>query len=473
MAGLAAARGVYSDPAYADAIRLASLNAATTLARTAYVTNGLNGEPCSAGGVLEATERGHAYNDVGVGGNCFWSTMSYGNSIQQTASGIWIQLAGGADLNDASVQGYLRWIRNRYRYSSIGYTEDAGWGGSYFYYMWSKEKALSFLDESAVLPAPGNLSSADLGTLPPGDAPGYYNRQMHRDPSTDTRPPTRGAGGAGYYGGETERWYYDGAYTIMTLQDGSGFFNSPPGEWYWETYSQQAYAILYLLRSVGGGCVDTDEDGICDSEDNCPNEPNPGDPQPNADGDDQGDACDACPNDADNDADDDGVCGDVDNCPDAGNAGQADADGDGLGDACDACGNDAANDADGDGVCGNVDNCPTDANADQTDTDGDGIGDACDVACTDTDGDGVCDDDDNCPAVPNGDQADADGDGIGDACDAPEPPALPTDKDQCKKGGWMDFGIFANQGDCVSFVATQGGNPPGIGGGGGGGGKKK
>jgi hypothetical protein len=37
---------------------------------------------------------------------------------------------------------------------------------------------------------------------------------------------------------------------------------------------------------------------------------------------------------------------------------------------------------------------------------------------------------------------------------------LPTTKDQCKKGGWMDFGVFKNQGDCVSFVASGGENPP-------------
>jgi hypothetical protein len=35
----------------------------------------------------------------------------------------------------------------------------------------------------------------------------------------------------------------------------------------------------------------------------------------------------------------------------------------------------------------------------------------------------------------------------------------PTDKDQCKQGGWQTFGIFKNQGDCVSFVATGGKNP--------------
>jgi hypothetical protein len=39
--------------------------------------------------------------------------------------------------------------------------------------------------------------------------------------------------------------------------------------------------------------------------------------------------------------------------------------------------------------------------------------------------------------------------------------SLPTTKEQCKNGGWRDFGVFKNQGDCVSFVATRGKNPPG------------
>ncbi len=39
-------------------------------------------------------------------------------------------------------------------------------------------------------------------------------------------------------------------------------------------------------------------------------------------------------------------------------------------------------------------------------------------------------------------------------------PQLPTSKAQCKHGGWRSFGVFKNQGDCVSFVATGGKNPP-------------
>jgi hypothetical protein len=40
-------------------------------------------------------------------------------------------------------------------------------------------------------------------------------------------------------------------------------------------------------------------------------------------------------------------------------------------------------------------------------------------------------------------------------------PRLPTTKPECKNGGWKTYGIFKNQGDCVSFVATGGKNPPG------------
>jgi hypothetical protein len=39
---------------------------------------------------------------------------------------------------------------------------------------------------------------------------------------------------------------------------------------------------------------------------------------------------------------------------------------------------------------------------------------------------------------------------------------MPTTKEQCKNGGWQSYGTtFKNQGDCISFVATQGKNEPG------------
>ena len=39
--------------------------------------------------------------------------------------------------------------------------------------------------------------------------------------------------------------------------------------------------------------------------------------------------------------------------------------------------------------------------------------------------------------------------------------ARPTSKDQCKNGGWKTHGVFKNQGDCVTSVATGGKNQPG------------
>jgi hypothetical protein len=83
---------------------------------------------------------------------------------------------------------------------------------------------------------------------------------------------------------------------------------------------------------------DTDEDGILDALDNCPNEANPG--QEDSDGDAVGDACDNCPaleNPEQTDADLDGVGDACDNCTGAANPQQEDADGDGIGDAC-CCG---------------------------------------------------------------------------------------------------------------------------------------
>jgi MYXO-CTERM domain-containing protein len=145
---------------------------------------------------------------------------------------------------------------------------------------------------------------------------------------------------------------------------------------------------------------DSDGDGIADGSDNCPNKPNPD--QSNADGDDQGDVCDA-------DDDNDGVRDSVDNCPKIPNDEQTDTDGDGKGNVCDS-------DDDGDGVVDGQDNCPQTPNPAQVASDADGTGDACD----DSDGDGVVDADDNCPSVPNGGQADRDEDGVGDACDEPE-----------------------------------------------------
>lgn len=191
---------------------------------------------------------------------------------------------------------------------------------------------------------------------------------------------------------------------------------------------------------------DRDDDGVPDTDDNCPGLANFRQTDTDADG--HGDECDTCPTDADpaqtdtdgdgvgdacdrDDADDDGVGDGEDNCPAAPNANQADRDNDGVGDLCDNCitaPNHAQADADGDGIgdaCelpddddgdgvpDATDNCRALTNPDQADPDGDGVGTACD----------------NCPATPNNAQADADADGVGDACEA-----LDTDDDGVTDG---------------------------------------
>jgi len=147
-----------------------------------------------------------------------------------------------------------------------------------------------------------------------------------------------------------------------------------------------------------GTIIDSDLDGICDAEDNCPDTANEN--QADNDNDNMGDSCDL-------DDDNDGVADADDNCDLVSNPNQEDLDNDGIGDACD-------DDVDGDNIDNEMDNCPFVSNANQLDTDDDGKGNACDL---DDDNDGVDDSEDNCPLTSNPDQSDVDGDGIGDVCD--------------------------------------------------------
>ncbi len=116
-----------------------------------------------------------------------------------------------------------------------------------------------------------------------------------------------------------------------------------PGVHYFIFVDSLSASNSWMLNMVEGECPrdpgpgpDSDDDGVVNAEDNCPNDENPD--QSDTDGDTIGDVC--------------------DNCPDNANRDQTDTDGDGVGDACD--------------------NCPNDANPDQSDDDGDGAGDACD-----------------------------------------------------------------------------------------------
>ncbi len=141
------------------------------------------------------------------------------------------------------------------------------------------------------------------------------------------------------------------------------------------------------------------------------------------------------------------------------NDGQADCvdnddDNDGFTDAVEtAAGSDPLNANSTPEVCDGVDN-DLNQGIDEGFPNNDGDSQA-DCVDNDDDNDGVTDTADNCPLTANSDQADFDLDGVGDVCDSVTGP--PTNKDQCKNGGWMRFDSprrFKNQGDCVQFVNT-------------------
>ena len=187
---------------------------------------------------------------------------------------------------------------------------------------------------------------------------------------------------------------------------------------------------VYSASCVCAGTLaDTDNDGVCDANDNCPTLAGQ-----------QGDACNdnnACTtNDVITaacvcagtfaDADSDGICDADDNCPnlageqgDACNDNNACTSNDVITAACVCAG--TVVDTDGDGVCDANDNCPTLAgqqgdacNDNNVCTTNDVITAACVCAGTvaDADGDGLCDANDNCPNLA-GVQGDACDDGNG------------------------------------------------------------
>jgi len=307
-AGLGAAKGYYKNMGEsADKAREPLITAALDLTSQAYSVNGKN--------TTNASQCWDTCGDPAKGQACwghgYQSTYGAPGSNQQTASGTWLQLLGtGKNVNNPAIQNYLRWLRNNYAYSN-NISRDS-WPEAYFYYLWSSSKAYGFIENSGVTPSAGNIGPTSMGTLPAKASctASGFSREVNRDPAVDTRPAPRGAGGAGYYAGTPKGWYYDYAYRLMSLQGADGRFPNPNGTW--NASADHGYALLVLLRSLGGACLDTDSDGVCDSDDNCPAKANPG--QEDGDKDGVGDVC--------------------DNCPKVANADQKDTDKDGIGDAC-------------------------------------------------------------------------------------------------------------------------------------------
>ena len=173
-------------------------------------------------------------------------------------------------------------------------------------------------------------------------------------------------------------------------------------------YDNAKTEILYYTDNYNPA-IDTDGDGIPDSEDNFPSNPSE---TSDHDGDGEGDN-------ADNDDDDDGVIDLMDDCQFGIIGAGADFDGDGCKDSED-------DDDDNDGFDDGDDDCPKGMTGVGLDLDGDGCQDAED---SDIDGDGTPNDDDDFDRDPTED-TDSDDDGVGDNADEfDDDPTEDTDSD--------------------------------------------
>lgn len=209
------------------------------------------------------------------GGHRYRGNSNGQSSSAMSASGLWTYRISGIPVEDGRVQSVMRWLQQNHNVDNPVLTHG---GRSFFYSMWASAKGYEVSADT-----PQGIDSTQIG--------GQY------DPAAMGYPE------------EPQGWYFDYAYKLLQLQENDGGWSRPG---HWNTGAATAYAILVLERSLGGACIDIDEDGICGPDDNCPEVANPD--QRDSDGDGLGDAC--------------------DNCPTVHNPDQADEDGDGTGDVC-------------------------------------------------------------------------------------------------------------------------------------------
>lgn len=281
-AGLHAAKTFYTSNKsgdggpFADAARAALIDAALARTMTAYALNGANtGSDNVNCSVVSATERGHGYNAPSSG---------YKPSLQQTASGIYIQLFGGSNVNTPAVQNYMEWVRNHYRWQDLDNLGNSWASISWGYYLWSSFKAMELIRQTGVAPLVGNLGPDSFGKL--AGVAGCNVRQQNKVPASYARVANFGAGPVGYYSAEVAGQYFDYAHQIISTQcyDGSlpiggndGKFGcavagapSPTSGWQGGTdAAHQSYLLLVLQRSVGNVIqkCDVDGDGDVDTAD--------------------------------------------------------------------------------------------------------------------------------------------------------------------------------------------------------------
>ena len=232
--------------------------------------------------VIPFLQRSQQSNEGGLG-----YRPSSAPSSSMTATGLWCYRLAEVPVESVDVQGALSWMLNNYTYDSMMGPFSSS---SVYYYLWAAEKALTVSGEdSLVMGNPQELVTAeDFGRLNPALF-GYPEEEASH--------------------------YFDFAHQLLEWQDVNGQWGTRHNDSIrgWSPLSSHTFAILTLERSLGGVCLDSDEDSLCGVEDNCPEIPNPDQLDEDQDG--VGDAC--------------------DNCPKIINRAQEDSDVDGRGDACD------------------------------------------------------------------------------------------------------------------------------------------